>query len=319
MTREVLLIVDDESRVLRSLKAIFRSGYQVRTTTSCGEALQILKNEKVNTIISDQRMPEMRGVDLLHQAKTISPNTMRLMLTGYSDISSTQDAVNEGEVYRFITKPWRQQEIQTIVSNAMKISHKLANADHAPSYDATTVDETIEMSDLLVLDEDNDVCNIVKNLFRESSHVHHARTIEETVKIFVRRPVKVIIVNVPPGNSDYLSFLKLVKRQHPMIVTIAMMAESNSDEIVSLINQGQIYRYIPASVPTGRTRICVQSAINYANRLSKNPVLADRHLVEEDETPESISQVNRSRLIESMAMLKRRLSLAQGAVPTNRM
>jgi len=132
MSGKVLLIVDDESRVLRSLKAIFRSGYQVRTTTNCLEALQILKNEKINTIISDQRMPEMRGVDLLHQARQISPNTMRLLLTGYSDASSTRDAINEGEVYRYITKPWGQDEIQSVVADAMKISQNLFRVDPAP-------------------------------------------------------------------------------------------------------------------------------------------------------------------------------------------
>jgi len=77
------------------ITAVFRSGYQVRTTTDCQEALRILQAEQVNTIISDQRMPEMRGVDLLYQARKISPNTMRLLLTGYSDIPSILDAINQ--------------------------------------------------------------------------------------------------------------------------------------------------------------------------------------------------------------------------------
>jgi len=318
MSREVLLIVDDESRVLRSLKAIFRSGYQVRTTTNCREALQILKDEKINTIISDQRMPEMRGVDLLHQARQISPNTMRLLLTGYSDATSTQDAINEGEVYRYITKPWGQDEIQSVVADAMKISQKLFKVGYAPLYDATTSIETTEKTELLVLDERIAISEIIKNLFRESCEVHYAQTIEDTARIFVRRPIKVVIVNVPPGSADYLSFLKLVKSQHPLIVTIAIMAESDSESIISLINQGQIYRYVPVSVPAGRTRICVQSAINYANHLSMNPELAERHRVEEEDAAQSISAVNRGRIIESMSMLKRRLFSIRAAVQSSR-
>jgi hypothetical protein len=85
------------------------------------------------------------------------------------------------------------------------------------------------------------------------------------------------------------------------------MAESDANEIINLINQGQIYRYVPVTIPPGRTRICIQSAINYANRLQQNPVLAERHRVEEDATPGTISKVNRSRLVESLAMMKRRL------------
>ena len=318
MSGEVLLIVDDESRVLRSLKAIFRSGYQVRTTTNCLEALQILKNEKINTIISDQRMPEMRGVDLLHQARQISPNTMRLLLTGYSDASSTQDAINEGEVYRYITKPWGQDEIQSVVADAMKISQNLFKVDHAPSYDAITSIETAEKTELLVLDERIAISEIIKNLFRESCEVHYAQTIEDTARVFVRHPIKVVIVNVPPGNGDYLSFLKLVKSQYPLIVTVAIMAESDSDAIISLINQGQIYRYVPVTVPAGRTRICIQSAINYAHHLGMHPELAERHRVEEDDAPQTISAVNRGRIIESMSMLKRRLFSIQTAAQSSR-
>jgi DNA-binding NtrC family response regulator len=313
MTKDVLLIVDDESRVLRSLKAVFRSGYQVRTTTNCLEALQILKQEKVNTIISDQRMPDMRGVDLLHQAREISPNTMRLLLTGYSDSVSTQDAINEGEVYRYITKPWGQDEIQSVVADAMKISGKLFNGSHAPLYEASTSFETAGKTDLLVLDQKEAIYKIVKSMFRESGVVHYARTIEDTAKVFVRHPVKVVIANVPPGSSDYLSFLKLIKSQYPLIVTIAVMVDSDSDEIINLINQGQIYRYVPVSIPAGRTRICIQSAIDYANHLSTNPELAERHRVEEDDSAQKISALNRSRIAESMVMLKRRLSSLQKA------
>jgi serine/threonine-protein kinase len=319
MSREVLLIVDDESRVLRSLKAIFRSGYQVRTTTNCMEALQILKNEKINTIISDQRMPEMRGVDLLHQARQISPNTMRLLLTGYSDAGSTQDAINEGEVYRYITKPWGQDDIQSVVADAMKISQNLFNVDHSPSYDATISIETAEKTELLVLDERIAISEVIKNLFRESCEVHCAQTIEDTARVFVRHPIKVVIVNVPPGNGDYLSFLKLVKSQYPLIVTVAIMAENDSDAIISLINQGQIYRYVPVTVPPGRTRICIQSAINYAHHLSMHPELAARHHVEEDDAPQTISAVNRGRIIESMSMLKRRLLSMRSAAQSSRM
>ncbi|MCZ6668580.1 MAG: response regulator [Gammaproteobacteria bacterium] len=307
MTTETLLIVDDETRILRALKAVFRSGYRVRTTTNCSEALHILKTEQVNAIISDQRMPEMRGVDLLNRARRISPNTMRLLMTGYSDVSSILDAINQGEVYRYITKPWGQDEIQAVVANAVKISQKLYDVDHAPTYDATTATDSAEKTELLVLDRRQTIYEVVRNQFSESCIVHYSQTIEDTVKIFVRRPVKVVIVNVPRGNSDYLSFLKLIKGQHPSIVTIAVMAESDADQIIDLINQGQIYRYLPVTIPPGRTRICIQSAINYANRLQANPVLAERHRVEKDETPESISQVNRRRIVESMSMLKRRL------------
>jgi serine/threonine-protein kinase len=201
----------------------------------------------------------------------------------------------------------------------MKISKNLFKVDHAPSYDATASIETVEKTELMVLDERIAIREIINNLFRESCEVHYARTIEDTVRVFVRHPIKVVIVNVPPGNSDYLSFLKLVKSQYPLIVTVAIMAESNSDAIISLINQGQIYRYVPVTVPAGRTRICIQSAINYAHHLGMHPELAERHRVEEDDAPQTISAVNRGRIIESMSMLKRRLLSMRTAAQSGRM
>lgn len=306
MNKELLLIVDDESRVLRSLKAVFRSTYQVKTTTDCQEALKIIRENSVHTIISDQRMPEMRGVDLLNQVKEISPNTMRLLLTGYSDIPAIMDAINEGEVYRYITKPWGQDDIQSIISDAMQISKKLFHADQVPIYEETT-DQQTEKTELLVLDTQKVIFDMVNKLFSETSVVHYANTIDASTEIFAKRPVKVVVVNVPQGDSDYLSFLKLIKSEYPQIVTIAVMAENDADDIISLINQGQIYRYVPVTVPPGRTRICIQSAIKYANRLNINPVLAERHQVEKNTTVDSISIENKSRIVKSMSLLKKRL------------
>lgn len=306
MNKDLLLIVDDESRVLRSLKAVFRSTYQVKTTTDCQEALQIIRDNPVNTIISDQRMPEMRGVDLLNQVKEISPNTMRLLLTGYSDIPSILDAINEGEVYRYITKPWGQDEIQSVISDAMQISKKLFHADQVPTYDESSIPET-GRTELLVLDTQKVIFDMVNKLFSETCVVHYSNAIDASTEIFANRPVKVVVVNVPQGDSDYLSFLKLIKSEYPQIVTIAVMAENDADDIINLINQGQIYRYIPITVPAGRTRICIQSAIKYANRLNLNPVEAERHRVEKNTTVDSISVENKSRIVKSMSLLKKRL------------
>jgi len=307
MKKELLLLVDDESRILRALKALFRSEYQVRTTTDCSEALEILSHERVHTIISDQRMPEMRGVDLLNKAKYISPNTMRLLLTGYSDIPSIMDAINEGEVFRYVTKPWGQDEICSVVSEAMEISNKLFDADQATGFKDADTELVSAKTEILVLDSQTAIYNMVNKLFCETCMIHYSGSIENTIEVFAQHPVKVVIVKVPQGNNEYLSFLKLIKREHPSIVTIAVMADNDAGDIINLINQGQIYRYIPQSVPLGRTRISIQSAIKYANSLSANPVLAERHRVEKSLEPDLINTQSKSRLVKSMSILKKRL------------
>jgi len=99
-----LLLVDDEERILRSLAMLFRLQYDLRTTTDAFEALRIVEREPIHVIVSDQKMPLMRGADLLKQVKEKSPHTMRLLLTGYSELDAVVDSVNEGEIFRFLVR-----------------------------------------------------------------------------------------------------------------------------------------------------------------------------------------------------------------------
>ena len=106
MSKPTLLLIDDEERILRSLRMLFFIGYDVRTTTDPDEAIRILREEKVHVIVSDQRMPVMQGSELLRIARETSPATMRILLTGYSDLDASIASVNEGEVFRYLMKPW---------------------------------------------------------------------------------------------------------------------------------------------------------------------------------------------------------------------
>lgn len=115
-----LLFVDDEASILSALRRLFRpQGYRILTAESGAAGLEILERETVDLIISDMRMPEMDGATFLKQVRQRWPQTMRILLTGYADISSTVAAINEGEIYRYIAKPWDDSEIQTVVREAL--------------------------------------------------------------------------------------------------------------------------------------------------------------------------------------------------------
>lgn len=118
-----LLVVDDEPNILSSLKRLFRrEGYQLFSASSGSEGLGILAENNVGVIISDQRMPEMTGVEFLSQVKKNYPNTTRIILSGYTDLNSVTDAINKGEIYKFLTKPWDDDLLRKNV--------KLAFDDH---------------------------------------------------------------------------------------------------------------------------------------------------------------------------------------------
>ncbi|MDQ1813448.1 response regulator [Massilia sp. CCM 9210] len=116
-----VLCVDDEPNILSALRRLFRpEGYRVLVAESGAAGLAILEQEKVDLVISDMRMPEMDGAKFLEHVRQRWPDTVRLLLTGYSDVSSILAAINRGEIYRYITKPWDDNDILLVVRHGLE-------------------------------------------------------------------------------------------------------------------------------------------------------------------------------------------------------
>ena len=116
-----ILFVDDEKNILSSLKRLFRPLIDnIIIAESGAEALQLLNSTAVDIVVSDMRMPEMDGAQFLEQVAQKWPDTIRILLTGYADISSTIDAINKGSIYRYISKPWEDNDIRLTVQHALK-------------------------------------------------------------------------------------------------------------------------------------------------------------------------------------------------------
>lgn len=119
-----ILCVDDEVQILTSLKRLFRrAGHTVNLANSAAEGLEFLKNNSVDLVISDMRMPEMDGNAFLSHVAQDWPQTIRLLLTGYSDMESTVGAINDGNIYRYIAKPWDDTDILLSVQSALETKH----------------------------------------------------------------------------------------------------------------------------------------------------------------------------------------------------
>src|SRR5215207_1509013 len=120
-----LLIVDDEPEVLASLRSLFRREFKVLTAERADQALDILRlGADVHVVITDQRMPGMTGTELLARVREEFPDVIRLMMTGYADVNSVVNAVNEGNVYRYIGKPWDPDELAAVIRDAFR-QHRL--------------------------------------------------------------------------------------------------------------------------------------------------------------------------------------------------
>jgi len=114
-----LLLVDDEPDVLNALKRLLRrSGYRILTAGSAAEGLELLALNSVQVIVSDQRMPNMSGSEFLGRVKILYPDSMRIVLSGYTEVAALTDAINRGAIYKFVTKPWNDDDLRRVIREA---------------------------------------------------------------------------------------------------------------------------------------------------------------------------------------------------------
>jgi DNA-binding NtrC family response regulator len=113
-----ILLVDDEPEILYSLKGLLRREFELYTAESAKQALEILAHHTIHVVMTDQRMPEMTGVELMARMKTAYPDAIRIVFTGYADIKAVIDAINNGGLFRYITKPWDPDELIDVLREA---------------------------------------------------------------------------------------------------------------------------------------------------------------------------------------------------------
>lgn len=121
MEKISVLYVDDEEHNLMSFKATFRIKYKVYTAISGEDAIKIMDEKPVDIIITDQRMPNMTGVEFLESILDRYPDPMRILLTGYADLNAVIDAVNKGKIFHYLTKPWNEEELDMTIQRAYDI------------------------------------------------------------------------------------------------------------------------------------------------------------------------------------------------------
>jgi response regulator RpfG family c-di-GMP phosphodiesterase len=124
MTEEKIkvLYVDDEENNLFSFKAAFRLNYKIYTAISGPQAIHMLnENPDIEVVLTDQRMPEMTGVEFLKSILPIHPDPIRILLTGYADLQASIDAVNDGKIFHYLSKPWNEDEVNLIIQKAHQV------------------------------------------------------------------------------------------------------------------------------------------------------------------------------------------------------
>ncbi len=286
-----ILFVDDEERILTALRSVFRANYQVFTATNGPEALELLRKFQPHVVVSDQRMPGMTGVELLRQVKEAAPNTVRLLLTGYSDLASIVGSVNEGEVFRFVSKPWDNQDIQNTIGEAAAIALELAETAATPPIVPERIDAAV-----LVIGTDEETFGAVKRLVGGACPVHHARDFDAALGLLETGETALIIADIANRGEESLASFKVLKHERPEILVIVLTEASDSELVIELINQAQIFRFINKPVNPDLLRQHTQNALTRYQSFKQNPHLTRQHRVAASSAEASVGEKLLSRV-----------------------
>jgi len=156
MKKETLLIVDDQPEILNALERLLKADYQILLAANGADGLHLLKKEHVALILADQRMPVMTGVEFLKHSIEIQPDTVRILITAYADLQASIAAVNQGQIYYYISKPWEPEELLLIIRRAIErfrlqkenqeLTRQLIAANKKLKQENITLKQTIEKS-----------------------------------------------------------------------------------------------------------------------------------------------------------------------------
>lgn len=302
--RGTLLFVDDEQRVLTSMRAMFRRDYKV-FVADCGRlALDILDKENIDVVVSDQRMPEMTGTEVLSAAKERAPETTRILLTGYADLEAVEASINESEVFRYLMKPCPPDELKAAVELALETArggtaqeaqliqfpdkHLNRKPPEAPA-PAQAVQAAVAQSapprqrqkaaaasaaaaaDILVLTMDRTLYGAVKKAVGSSHNVHQAHSIDRAVVALEERPIGVMVTDITVEGKEVEALTRQLKELVPDLVTIVASERSDALSLIGLINDGQIYRFLLKPVAKGQCSLWLNSAVRKFGELQSAP------------------------------------------------
>jgi DNA-binding NtrC family response regulator len=312
-----ILFVDDEPRITSALKALFRREYTVLTADSGREALQVLEQTKVDVLVSDQRMPGMLGSELLATVSQDHPQTMRILLTGFSDRQAIVDSINDGEVYRFVNKPWDNTAIKELVAEAAAASE--LPADTVFLGDGTVVEGGIDHAfetatkgkAILMVERSQETRHqIHKFCRRREIMIYSMQNYEQVISAATSREnIGVVMIELPDHHFEQtIQTINLLKQARPELVTIVLTKEYDAQTAVDLINQGQVFKYLAKPIGLQSLYDSIDSAFRRHLYLKDNMTAQQRYKVDKP----------KGRIAASLQLLFSRLGLTSIKSKANR-
>ena len=384
--KPAVLFVDDEQRVLNSMRALFRRDYDVHITTRGSEAIELLQQKTIDVIVADQRMPEMTGVEVLGAGKKVSPNTVRILLTGYADLDAIEGSINVGEVFRFLSKPCPPNHLRETLKLAVDIARstraeaEVAKPQPAPAsipkqppaasvndaesatpgievtesplpttpptvptavpapaeqtvskteptpaeepgytdtvasdtdivvpegteeivleteYDgggtvAGGLDSSIASVGVVVFSSSESFANSAAGMLSSDHPVQWAKTLVQVTEILSEGKAGVLVTDFVSEGRVLRKMIATLKRYLPELITIVISDDRDASEMISLINHGQVFRYMSKPAQRDRFTQNVNAAVLKHIQLRENPELVKRYQVESDNSSTAVPQI----------------------------
>jgi serine/threonine-protein kinase len=212
-------------------------------------------------------MPEMTGVELLRQAKAIAPAAVRLLLTGYSDLAAMVGSVNESEVFRFVSKPWDQQELKAILAEAASVALAL----EAAAARGTTAVRSDAAA--LIIGEPA-IARAARELSRGAFPVLEAKNADEALALLAQKEVAALLCDVDLRSEDPAALLRVLKKGSPQTQLLVTSEVSDAELIIRLINQARIFRFLKKPINHSLLEKGLMAALQRYAEMHASPVLA---------------------------------------------
>jgi response regulator RpfG family c-di-GMP phosphodiesterase len=305
-TKLKMLFVDDEPHILEGLSQLFDLEYDVHTANSGAEAIAFVKETPdLAIVISDQRMPQMKGIDVLKNIKAISPDTIRILLTGYADADAILDSVNVGEVFRYVKKPWQPENLKSIVSLAaatytnrskMREKNEVAPTVQEPTPKSAISSALNELQKqqtteekffsklsqkaggddafekvfhgetnkpkILVVDDEQGVLTALSQLLSDAYDVITCKSADEAIaRLNEDSFVTLLLTDQRMPKKTGTDLLIESRDFAPLVPKILITAYTDVEDIIRLINEGQIFRYIQKPWNPEKLRETIMEAV----------------------------------------------------------
>jgi response regulator RpfG family c-di-GMP phosphodiesterase len=280
---EKILFVDDEPNLLEGVKRQLHSLFKVETVTGGAQALEMMNTAgPIAVIVSDMRMPDMDGIQLLRRIKDSAPQTVRIMLSGNADLQTAMDAVNEGSIFRFLSKPCPTETLVKALEAGLEQYRKVAAEQEllgktmSTSSSSAKPAKNIPPEKILFVDDELNVLQALQRQLRNLFNIETASSGAEALQVVTcAGPFAVVVADMRMPAMDGIQFLTRLKEAAPQAVRMMLSGNADQQTAVDAINAGSILRFLNKPCPTETLSKALEAGIEQY-RL----VMAEKELLE---------------------------------------